>query len=98
LSGWTLRLRAPGLSASCRSGCSRAPKRRWRFWRQRLAVRASGMRKDLSAFLRDAANCLRDLALQAPDSSNELRRLAEELEHEAEQAERDGRRWGEDAA
>ena len=56
------------------------------------------MRKNLSAFLRDAANCLRDLALQAPYISNELRRLAEEVEREAEQAERDGRRWGEDAA
>ena len=56
------------------------------------------MRKNLSAFLRDAAKCLRDLSLQAPDISNDLRRLAYEVEHEAEQAERDGRRWGEDAA
>ena len=56
------------------------------------------MRKTLSAFLRDAADLLRDLALQAPDISNALRRLADEVEHEAEQAERDGRPWGEDAA
>ena len=39
--------------------------------------------KDLSVFLLEAAQLLRKLALRAPDISNELRRLAEELELDA---------------
>jgi hypothetical protein len=56
------------------------------------------MPKNLSVFLREAADCLRDLALRAPDIANELRRLAEEVEQDAERAGRSGPPRGEDAA
>jgi hypothetical protein len=56
------------------------------------------MRKSLSLFLREAADCLRDLASHAPDIANELRRFADDLEDEAERARRDGPRGGEQAA
>jgi hypothetical protein len=56
------------------------------------------MPKNLSVFLREAANCLRDLALRAPDIANELRRLAEELEQDAERASYRGSPREEDAA
>ena len=46
--------------------------------------------KDLSVFLLEAAHLLRKLALRAPDISNELRRLAEELEFDAAQPGRMG--------
>jgi hypothetical protein len=46
--------------------------------------------KDLSVFLLEAAHLLRKLALRAPDISNELRRLAEELEFDAAQLGRMG--------
>ena len=46
--------------------------------------------KDLSVFLLEAAQLLRKLALRAPDISNELRRLAEELEFDAAQPGRMG--------
>ena len=56
------------------------------------------MPKNLSVFLRAAADCLRDLALRAPDIANELRRFAEEVEQDAERAGRSGPPRGEDAA
>jgi hypothetical protein len=56
------------------------------------------MPKNLSVFLREAADCLRDLALRAPDIANELRRFAEEVEQDAERAGRSGPPRGEDAA
>ena len=43
------------------------------------------MPKNLSVFLREAAESLRELALRAPDIANELRRFADELEEEADQ-------------
>jgi hypothetical protein len=46
--------------------------------------------KDLSVFLLEAAQLLRELALRAPDISNELRRLAEEVEFDAVQLGRKG--------
>ena len=50
------------------------------------------MPKNLSVFLREAADRLRALALRAPDMANELRRLADELEHDAERLGRDDSR------
>jgi hypothetical protein len=38
------------------------------------------MQKHLGSFLREAAASLRNLALRAPDITNELRRFADELE------------------
>jgi hypothetical protein len=46
--------------------------------------------KDLSVFLLEAAQLLRELAFRAPDISNELRRLAEEVEFDAVQLGRKG--------
>jgi hypothetical protein len=43
------------------------------------------MPKNLSVFLLEAAERLRELALRAPDISNELRRLADEVELDAVQ-------------
>ena len=51
------------------------------------------MPNTLSEFLREAAASLRDLALRAPDIANELRRFADNLEQEAQQAARDDRPW-----
>ena len=48
------------------------------------------MPRNLSVFLLEAAERLRELALRAPDISNELRRLAEELEFDAAQLGRMG--------
>jgi hypothetical protein len=56
------------------------------------------MQKNLSVFLREAADCLRDLALRAPDIANELRRLADELDQDAERLGRAGPARGADAA
>lgn len=56
------------------------------------------MRGNLPAFFRDAAASLRNLALRAPDIANELRRFADDLEQEAERAERNTRRSRDDAA
>ena len=55
------------------------------------------MQKKLTAFLREAAASLRDLALRTPDIANELRRFAEELD-EAERASREGGPLKDDAA
>jgi hypothetical protein len=52
------------------------------------------MRKNLSEFLREAADSLRDLALRAPDIAGELRRFADDLEEQAQRATRDDRPWG----
>ena len=41
------------------------------------------MRKNLTEFLQDKADSLRDLAKRAPDIANELRRFADDLEQEA---------------
>jgi hypothetical protein len=41
------------------------------------------MQKSLTAFLRDAAALLRDLALHAPEIANELRSFADDLDEEA---------------
>ena len=46
------------------------------------------MPENLSVFLHEAADCLRDLALRAPDIANELRSFADNLEQEAIQARR----------
>ena len=46
------------------------------------------MQENLPTFLRGAAASLRDLALRAPDIANELRRFADDLEQQADQAER----------
>ena len=48
------------------------------------------MPQNLSVFLLEAAQRLRDLALRAPDISNELRRLADEVEFDAMQIRRKG--------
>ena len=56
------------------------------------------MQKDLTAFLHEAAESLRDLALRAPDIANELRRFADDLERQAEQAHRKDRTSEDDAA
>ena len=56
------------------------------------------MQKDLSVWLREAADCLCDLALRAPDIANELRRFAADLEQAAERAERDARPQKDDLA
>jgi len=53
------------------------------------------MRKDVTLFLRDAADSLRDLALRAPEIANELRRLADDLDEEAD---REGNRPRKDDA
>ena len=55
------------------------------------------MKENLLPFLLDAAECLRDLALRAPDIAHELRSFAEDLEQEAAQARRE-RGSREDAA
>jgi len=47
------------------------------------------MQKNLTAFLHEAAESLRDLALRAPDIANELRRFADDLERQAEQRRHD---------
>jgi len=47
------------------------------------------MPKSLIEFRREAAASMCDLALRAPDIANELRRLADEVEHTAERAARD---------
>jgi hypothetical protein len=41
------------------------------------------MQNALAKFLREAAESLRDMALNAPKISNELRRFADELEKQA---------------
>jgi hypothetical protein len=56
------------------------------------------MPKNLIAFFREAAASLRDLALRAPDIANELRRFADDLEQQAEQAQRNRRPQRDDAA
>jgi len=56
------------------------------------------MQKSLIAFLRDAADSLRELALRTPDIANELRRFADDLEREAERAHRNGGTQEDDAA
>ena len=48
------------------------------------------MPKNLSIFLHEAADCLRGLALRAPDIANELRSFADDLEEEAIRARRGG--------
>ena len=48
------------------------------------------MPKNLPMFLLDAAERLRELALRAPDISNELRRLADGMEFDAVQLGREG--------
>jgi hypothetical protein len=47
------------------------------------------MKENLSTFLLEAAERLRDLALRAPDIAHELRSFAEDLEQEAVQARRE---------
>jgi hypothetical protein len=56
------------------------------------------MQKNLPVWLREAADCLRDLAARAPDIANELRRFADDLEEAAERAERGARPKRDDAA
>ena len=56
------------------------------------------MQKSLIAFLREAADSLRELALRTPDIANELRRFAGDLEREAERAYRNGGTPEDDAA
>ena len=56
------------------------------------------MPKNLTQFLREAAASLRDLALRAPDIANGLRRLAEELEQDAQVAARHDRPGTKDKA
>jgi len=56
------------------------------------------MKENLSEFLFNAAREMRDLALRAPDISNELRRLADDVESEAVQLRQQGRGQSEDAA
>src|SRR5690242_14766683 len=56
------------------------------------------MPEKLSEFLRNAAACLRELALRAPDIANELRRFAGELDEDAERAARKGGSLKDDAA
>ena len=51
------------------------------------------MPKNLTEFLRHAAESLRDLASRTPDIANELRRFAAELDEEAKRAARDDRSW-----
>ena len=56
------------------------------------------MQENLPVFLRDAAASLRGLALRAPDIANELRRFADDLEQQADTAERNTRTSRDDAA
>jgi len=56
------------------------------------------MPKRLSVFLREAADCMRDLALRVPEIANELRRLADDLEEAAGSAIGEDRSWEDDAA
>jgi hypothetical protein len=56
------------------------------------------MQKNLTVFLRESAESLRDLALRAPDIANELRRFAHDLERQAEQPHRNHRTSEDDAA
>ena len=56
------------------------------------------MPKSLSVFLREVADCVRDLALRVPEIANELRRLADDLEEAADSATREDRSWEDDAA
>ena len=56
------------------------------------------MEKSLPVFLREAADAMRVIALSAPDIANELRRFADDLEQEAQQAERNNRSQRGDAA
>ena len=56
------------------------------------------MPKGLSVFLREAADCMRDLALRVPEIANELRRLADDLEEAAGSAIGEDRSWEDDAA
>jgi hypothetical protein len=56
------------------------------------------MQENLPVFLREAAASLRNLALRAPDIANELRRFADDLEQEADAAERNTRPSRDDAA
>ena len=56
------------------------------------------MQENLPTFLRDAAASLRHLALRASDIANELRRFVDDLEEEAERAERNPRTSRDDAA
>ena len=56
------------------------------------------MQKSLIAFLRDAADSLRELALRTPDIANELRRFADDLERAAERAHGNGGTPEDDAA
>jgi len=56
------------------------------------------MQKSLTTFLQEAAESLRDFALGAPDIANELRRFADDLERQAEQAHRKDRTSEDDAA
>lgn len=56
------------------------------------------MQKNILVWLREAADCLRDLALRSPEIANELRRFAADLEDAAERVERDARPQRGDAA
>jgi len=56
------------------------------------------MQKNLTVFLREAAESLRDLALRAPDIANELRRFADDLDRQAEQPHGKDRTSEDDAA
>ena len=60
-------------------------------------VCSDAMKENLSEFLFNAAREMRDLALRAPDISNELRRLADDVESEAVQLRQQGRGQSEDA-
>jgi ABC-type transporter Mla subunit MlaD len=62
------------------------------------SVQSGTMPKNLNTFLREAAASLRDLAQCAPDVANELRRFADDLEQQAEQAERNRRPQRDNAA
>jgi hypothetical protein len=56
------------------------------------------MQENLPTFLRDAAASLRNFALRAPDIANELRRFADDLEQQADLAERNTGPQRDDAA